>query len=87
MSPRAAWQLESFGFEQVYDYVAGKNDWISNGLPVEGDYPDEFLERYPETRGIVRPASESAAAAAAEEEAVPAPAKKSPRARRSPSLF
>ena len=31
------------------------------GLPVEGDYPDEFLERYPETRGIVRPASEAAA--------------------------
>jgi hypothetical protein len=26
------------------------------GLPVEGDYPDEFLERYPETRGIVRAA-------------------------------
>jgi uncharacterized protein YecE (DUF72 family) len=61
------------------------------GLPVEGDYPDEFLERYPETRGIVRPASESAAAAAeaadAPEEAAPAPAKARSRKARSPSLF
>jgi Mg/Co/Ni transporter MgtE len=40
MSPRAAGQLESFGFEHVYDYVAGKNDWLSNGLPVEGEDVD-----------------------------------------------
>ncbi len=36
MSPRAAWRLESLGFEQVYDYVAGKADWGSAGLPLEG---------------------------------------------------
>jgi len=36
VSPRAAWRLESIGFEQVYDYVAGKADWGSYGLPLEG---------------------------------------------------
>ena len=36
MSPRAASRLESLGFEQVYDYVAGKADWGSAGLPLEG---------------------------------------------------
>jgi CBS domain-containing protein len=36
MSPRAAARLESIGFEQVYDYTAGKVDWGSFGLPLEG---------------------------------------------------
>src|SRR6266487_18956 len=36
MSPRAAWRLESIGFTQVHDYVAGKADWGSSGLPLEG---------------------------------------------------
>lgn len=36
MSPRAASRLESLGFEHVYDYVAGKADWGSFGLPLEG---------------------------------------------------
>ncbi len=36
MSPRAAWRLESLGFERVYDYVAGKADWFAAGLPREG---------------------------------------------------
>src|SRR5713226_8467960 len=36
MSPRAAWRLESLGFTLVYDYVAGKADWGSFGLPIEG---------------------------------------------------
>ena len=36
MSPRAAWRLESLGFEDVYDYEAGKQDWAAAGLPVEG---------------------------------------------------
>lgn len=36
MSPRAAWRLESLGFEQVYDYVPGKADWAAAGLPLEG---------------------------------------------------
>jgi len=36
MSPRAAWRLESLGFGDVYDYVAGKVDWMAAGLPTEG---------------------------------------------------
>ena len=36
MSPRAAWRLESLGFAKVYDYVAGKADWMASGLQVEG---------------------------------------------------
>src|SRR5579884_1374560 len=36
MSPRAAWRLESIGFTRVHDYVAGKADWGSFGLPLEG---------------------------------------------------
>src|SRR5712691_235023 len=39
MSPRAAWRLESIGFTRVYDYVAGKADWGSFGLPLEGRRP------------------------------------------------
>ncbi|HLE98313.1 MAG TPA: CBS domain-containing protein, partial [Gaiellaceae bacterium] len=41
MSPRAASRLESLGFEQVYDYAAGKADWGSFGLPLEGAEPSE----------------------------------------------
>jgi len=36
LSPRAAWRLESIGFTEVHDYVAGKADWGSAGLPLEG---------------------------------------------------
>lgn len=36
MSPRAAWRLETLGFPKVYDYVAGKLDWLAAGLPTEG---------------------------------------------------
>ena len=36
MSPRAACRLESLGFQNVFDYVAGKEDWIAKGLPIEG---------------------------------------------------
>jgi len=36
MSPRAAARLASLGFEQVYDYVAGKADWGAARLPLEG---------------------------------------------------
>jgi len=39
MSPRAAWRLESFGFEPVYDYTGGKVDWLAAGLPTEGPGP------------------------------------------------
>ena len=37
MSPRAAWRLETLGFAEVYDYVAGKVDWFAAGLPSEGE--------------------------------------------------
>ncbi len=36
MSPRAAWRLETLGFDEVYDYVAGKEDWFGAGWPSEG---------------------------------------------------
>jgi CBS domain-containing protein len=36
LSPRAAWRLESLGFRGVFDYAAGKQDWLAAGLPVEG---------------------------------------------------
>jgi CBS domain-containing protein len=36
MSPRAAWRLESLGFAEVYDYAAGKADWLAWELPREG---------------------------------------------------
>ncbi|MGH3025289.1 MAG: hypothetical protein ACRDLR_02440, partial [Gaiellaceae bacterium] len=36
MSPRAASRLDSLGFPRVYDYAAGKTDWGSYGLPLEG---------------------------------------------------
>ncbi|MDQ3642448.1 MAG: hypothetical protein M3450_13535, partial [Actinomycetota bacterium] len=29
----AAWRLERLGYGPVYDYVAGKVDWIAAGLP------------------------------------------------------
>ncbi len=36
MSPRAAWRLEALGFTDVYDYVAGKVEWLAYALPREG---------------------------------------------------
>jgi CBS domain-containing protein len=36
MSPRAAWRLETLGFSRVFDYAAGKLDWMAAGLPTEG---------------------------------------------------
>lgn len=41
MSPRAAARLESIGFAHVYDYVAGKADWGSAGLPLDGENGSE----------------------------------------------
>src|SRR5215472_1595879 len=37
MSPRAAPRLEGLGFGLVYDYVGGKTDWGSAGLPLAGE--------------------------------------------------
>ena len=36
MSARAAWRLETLGFEQVYRYQPGKDDWLAARLPMEG---------------------------------------------------
>jgi len=36
MSPRAACRLERLGFDPVYDYTAGKADWLAAGLPTDG---------------------------------------------------
>ena len=36
MSPRAAWRLEATGFSPVYDYAAGKTDWLAADLPFVG---------------------------------------------------
>ncbi len=41
MSPRAACRLEALGFEQVYDYLPGKVDWLARGLPREGEKASE----------------------------------------------
>jgi CBS domain-containing protein len=39
MSPRAACRLATLGFEQLYDYVGGKADWLAQGMALEGDEP------------------------------------------------
>jgi len=36
MAPRAAARLETLGFSNVFEYKAGKQDWLASGLPVEG---------------------------------------------------
>lgn len=41
MSPRAAARLDSLGFERVYDYAAGKVDYLARGLPTEGEKAGE----------------------------------------------
>jgi hypothetical protein len=39
MSARAAWRLEQLGFTAVYDYTAGKVDWLAAGESTEGPGP------------------------------------------------
>ena len=34
-SPQAAVRLDALGYENVYDYEAGRQDWIEAGLPTE----------------------------------------------------
>ena len=36
MAPRAAARLETLGFKKVFEYKAGKEDWLAAGLPSEG---------------------------------------------------
>jgi predicted transcriptional regulator len=66
MSPRAACRLATLGFEQVYDFMPSKVDWMARGLPMEGanaDAPraidfarqDVVTCRLDDTVGSVRP--------------------------------
>src|SRR2546423_12942530 len=41
MSPRAAWRLEGLGYDPVYDYAAGKVDWMAAGLATIRADPSE----------------------------------------------
>lgn len=43
MSPRAACRLETLGFQEVYDYVPSKVDWLARGLPMEGEKAEKAL--------------------------------------------
>jgi rhodanese-related sulfurtransferase len=36
LSARAAWRLESMGFQEVYRYTPGKADWLAVGWDTEG---------------------------------------------------
>ena len=53
MSPRAAWRLEAAGLGPVYDYAAGKADWLAADLPFEGTakLAGEFTRRGVATAG------------------------------------
>lgn len=42
MSPRAAWRLEAAGFTSVYDYVAGKSDWLAAGVVTGAVHRDQL---------------------------------------------
>lgn len=49
MAPRAAARLESLGFRNVFEYKAGKQDWLAAGLPSEGGSAAE-----PRIAGVMR---------------------------------
>jgi Mg/Co/Ni transporter MgtE len=85
MSPRAAWRLETLGFGEVYEYAAGKLDWMAAGLRTEGtnaarprageasrkDVPTAFMaERLGEVRERVRAAGWDAVVVINEERVV-----------------
>jgi rhodanese-related sulfurtransferase len=36
LSARAAWRLETMGFQEVYRYTPGKADWLAAGFETEG---------------------------------------------------
>jgi CBS-domain-containing membrane protein len=61
MSARAAWRLEETGFGPVYEYVAGKTDWLAADLPFEGtaQLTGAFTRRDVATVGEDAPASEA----------------------------
>jgi len=61
MSPRAAWRLEEAGFGPVYDYAAGKTDWLAADLPFEGtaQLAGAFTRRQIATASEDTPAAEA----------------------------
>ena len=61
MSPRAAWRLEAAGFGPVYDYAAGKADWLAADLPFEGtaELAGLFTRRGVATVAETTPAAEA----------------------------
>ena len=61
MSPRAAWRLEAAGFSPVYEYVAGKADWLAADLPFEGtaELAGMFTRRGVATVGERTPVAEA----------------------------
>ena len=48
--------LEAFGFEEIYDYLAGKADWLASDLPAEATTVTRpmtgDLTRFAETCGL-----------------------------------
>jgi CBS domain-containing protein len=65
MSPRAACRLETLGFDPklVFDYVAGKAEWLANGLPREGEntsvlYAGEVVDADPPTCALDTPVAD-----------------------------
>ena len=61
MSPRAAWRLEAAGFGPVYDYAAGKTDWLAADLPFQGtaELAGLFTRRGVATVAETTPAAEA----------------------------
>jgi CBS-domain-containing membrane protein len=61
MSPRAAWRLEAAGFGPVYDYAAGKIDWLAADLAFEGtaQLAGQFTRREVATASEDTPAPEA----------------------------
>ncbi len=42
MSPRAAWRLETLGFEKVIDCVPGKQAWFEENQPRQGESVEDI---------------------------------------------
>jgi CBS domain-containing protein len=66
LSPRAAWRLEQLGFTEVYDYVAGKADWLAAGLPTVGRGSGAYRAGAVARRGIAACGTEDTLADARE---------------------
>jgi rhodanese-related sulfurtransferase len=45
LSPRAAARLQAAGFREVYDYTAGKADWLAMGMPSAGSLSESTVQK------------------------------------------